>query len=79
MSENVSRGVIGLWGAPFALRRVCHELLEGTAATDGVAGSVGVGVGADGADGAAHAADPTAKSLAYLRDRVVGRREQAGV
>ena len=55
-----------------ALRRVCHELLEGTAA-DGVlageegGGGRGVGVGAEGASFSAAA---TAKSLAYLRDRV---------
>ena len=48
-----------------ALRRVCHELLEGTAAEGVVRG-----VGAGATEGAVLAADPAAKSLAYLRDRV---------
>lgn len=53
-----------------ALRRVCHELLEGTA-SEGVKGeSNGVDVRSAAAGGSALAAEPVAKSLAYLRDRV---------
>lgn len=53
-----------------ALRRVCHELLEGTA-SEGVKGeSNGVDVRSAAAGGSALAAEPVVKSLAYLRDRV---------
>ena len=49
-----------------ALRRVCHELLEGTA----VGGAVGAHLVGAGAEGAQLAGEPAVKSLAYLRDRV---------
>jgi glutathione S-transferase len=49
-------------GVDAALRRVCHELLEGTAAEAAAAAAKGVGVG--------HDANRAAVSLAYLRDRV---------
>jgi glutathione S-transferase len=55
-------------GVDAALRRVCHELLEGTAAAAAAAKGVGVGIGASA--GGAHDATRAAASLAYLRDRV---------
>jgi glutathione S-transferase len=61
-------------GVDAALRRVCHELLEGTAAEAAAAAAKGVGVGVDVSVGmserGAHDANRAAVSLAYLRDRV---------